>query len=525
MTGSILKQSIKNSLYLNIGSVSTAVVKLLFAGFQIRFLGVEAAGFLMLLDGITSMGTRFGGFGFATAALKKIAEFHGQKRYKEIKSTLGAVLSVDVFMGLIVAIGLIISFKWIFNWSKTDEVFFVDAQRATYIFALTFIIRQIKKSYGIVISAFQRYDIIALINTVIGLLTGAIGIIILMVFPTMTALATVICLIAFINASVTIMIVYRLTGELVFPIWNFRELKTMARFGGWAYLGTLSSLLISNADKFILTAFLGSQSLPYYVIGQRAITQVHTFLAGQSQFLFPMLAGKGEQIKEVVNNIEDRLRWFVAALSSITYGGLAIVAYPLLTILIGEDFAKIAFAPFLIACIQGFLVSTNIVSFHLNWAKGYGAPNAVTGIMAGILVATTMVILTPQFGIIGISLAQLWSGVTSFALIYWTARMNKNVNWRKIIRPLLTPTMTFLLFLTSALIIYPLHGTIDKVLIFILIFVLVIINIAIGVLLENKLFSKYDCFSTLRKVFTLVLEKIIIIWNGLFIFSIYQKKK
>ncbi len=506
---SLLKQSITNSFFLNVGSVSSVIIALLFAGFQIRFLGVEAAGFLMLLESITSMSTRFGGFGFGTAALKKIAEYHGQKKYKEIKYTLSAVLCVDCILGLIVAIGLIIGFRWIFNWSKTADVFFEDAQRATYFFALTFILRQIKKTYGVVFSAFQRYDIIALINTVVGLLTGGIGIITLMIWPTMTAIAIVIFVIAFINFSVTIVMVYRLTGEVVFPIWNYEELKTMGKFGGWVYLGTLSSILVANADKFILTSFLGSQSLPYYVIGQRVVTQVHTFLSGQSQFLFPMLASKGEQIKEIVNNIEDRLRWFVAALSSIAYGSLALVAYPLLTMLIGEDFAKIALVPFLIACIQGFLASSAIVTFHINWAKGNGAPNSLMNLASGILVSVTMVLLTPIFGIIGTSIAQLWVGITSFALIYWAARINKNVNWWEIIRPLLTPTTTFLLFFIGAIIIIPLFSTYSIIYQLILIFALAIFALMIGGLIEEKLFYRYMCINTLKKVVTMVYKKVV----------------
>ena len=293
MATSILRRSIKNSFYLNIGSGSSAIIALLFTGFRIRFLGVEAAGFLILIETVMSLSTRFGGFGFGTAAIRKIAVYNEKKQFKEIRSTLAAVLFIDILLGLFIGGALIIGFNWIFKWSKTSEILFTDAYYATVLISISFVLRQLFKTYGVVFSALQRYDITALINTVFGLLAGGIGIIILMLWPTMTALAIVTFSLSLIHACINIVIVRKLVGGVVFPRWNYKELKSMAVFGGWAYFGTLSLTLLNGADRIILTSFLGSQSLPYYNIGQKVVSQVHTFLTGQSQFLFPMLASQG----------------------------------------------------------------------------------------------------------------------------------------------------------------------------------------------------------------------------------------
>ena len=513
MAASLLKQSIRNSFYLNVGSGSSAIIALLFAGFRIRFLGIEAAGFLMLLESITSMSTRFGGFGFGTAALRKIAVYNDQIKFKEMRSTLGAVLFIDALVGLIVAIVVIIGFSWIFKWSRTSVLMYTDAYTATIFIGMAFVLRRLFITYGVVFSALQRYDITALINTIFGLLSGGIGIITLMVFPTMTALAIVTFLLVLIHACVNIVMVRKLIGGVVFPRWNFKELKSMASFGGWAYFGTLSSMLVNGADRIILTTFLGSQSLPYYVIGQKVVTQVHAFLAGQSQFLFPMLASQGERIKDVVHNIEDRLRWFVAALSSVAYGGLALVAYPLLTMLIGEDFAKIALIPFLIACIQGFLISSAIVSYHISWAGGHGAPNAVMSLITGLLVAGSMVLLTPKFGIIGASIAQLWVGITSFALIYWVARLNGKIYWWGIFRPIISPAVMLSILFIGAMTSLRMHDKNDTLWFFLMISISTLFALGFGIFIESKLFRHYGCIQTVRSVIEIVFKQIVIVWK------------
>ena len=159
----------------------------------------------------------------------------------------------------------------------------------------------------------------------------------------------------------------------------------MSGFGSWAYVGSLSSILFGGLDKLILTNFLGSSSLPYYVIGQRVVSQVHAFLNGQCQFLFPMLAAYGEKTAEIVKNVEDRLRWFIAFLGAIIYGGFAAFAWLLLSKLVGIQFAEMALLPFLLACLQGFFHAQAIVPYQLSWAEGRGAPNALYTLMTGIL--------------------------------------------------------------------------------------------------------------------------------------------
>ena len=512
MAKSLFKQSITNSFYLNVGSGSSAIIALLFTGFKIRFLGVEAAGFLILFDSITSMGTRFGGFGFGTAALRKIAVYNDQKKFKEMRSTLAAVLFIDMLLGLVIGTAMIIGFPWIFKWSKTSEILLSDAYNATIFLGVSIVLRQLFKTYSVVFSALQRYDIIALINTIFSLLTGCIGIITLIFFPTMTALAIVTFLLVLIHACVNIEVVRKLTGGFVFPKWNLRELKSMAKFGVWVYFGTLSSMLVNGADRIILTTFLGSQSLPYYEVGQKVVIQVHTFLAGQSQFLFPMLASKGERIKDVLNKIEDRLRWFVTTIASIVYGSIALVAYPLLTILIGEDFAKIALVPFVIACMQGFFLSISIVPYHISWARGHGAPNAVMTIVAGVLIFGTTVLLTPNYGILGASIAQLWVGITSFTLIYWVARLSEKVNWWGIFRPLISPAIIFLILFMGSIIYFEMLNS-GWIVWSIKVGVSISCALIIGFYIENVIFHKYRCIETVKNVITFLFEKIVVVWG------------
>ncbi|MDA8085696.1 MAG: oligosaccharide flippase family protein, partial [Nitrospiraceae bacterium] len=386
MPGNLLRKAVRNSTASSIGAMAGFAAALLFAGFRIRMLGVERAGYLMLLDGITSMTAAVGGFGLGTAAIRKMAVFEGRRELSGIRATLGVVLFAGIAVGVAVAALATLAFPWIFKWSRMGAAFRADAFGATALAGLSFLARQVYASYETVLPAMQRYDLIALVNSLFSFLTSGLGFLTVLFYPAMTPLALLVFSLSVIRALCSMALVRYLTGMAVLPKLDLAELVSMGAFGGWVYAGSFSSLLTGAADRMALTTLLGSRSLPYYVIGQNVVKRVHALIAGQSDFLFPMLAGAGEHTAAVVKRVQDRLRWFVTFVSAVLYGGLALMAYPLLYKLVGPGFARLALLPFVLACFQGFLWSIDIVPYQVSWAEGRGAPNAVLSLVQGLLV-------------------------------------------------------------------------------------------------------------------------------------------
>ena len=202
----------------------------------------------------------------------------------------------------------------------------------------------------------------------------------------------------------------------------------------------------------------------------------------------------------------------MAALSSIAYGGLALVAYPLLTMLVGEDFAKIALIPFLIACLQGFFLSISIVPYHISWAGGHGAPNAVMAIVTGVLVSGTTVLLIPKYGIIGASIAQLWVGMTSFALIYWVARLNGKTYWWGMLRPLISPAIMLLILSMGSIISFKmLHNS--WMVWSLAVGASILCALLVGFYVENIIFHKYRCIETVKNVIAFLFAQTVVVWD------------
>ena len=506
----MLKEAVRHSTFTTVGSLANAFIGLLFAGLTIRFLGNQRAGFLLLIQSIVSISATTGGLGLGMAAIRRIAVLEGQGKLSEVRACLGVVLSVNLFVGLIVAALLPLLFPWVFRWSRTDVVFRSDAFWACVLLALTFVVQQISSAYSIVFPGMRRYDVVAVLGTVSGLLAGGGGLLVLSINRTMTALAALSLFSSVLILAVNVLLANRLVQAMIIPTWNLSELRSMLRFGGWVYLGQVFSLLGGNFDKILITNFLGSAGLPYYAIGQRLVSQVHTLLTSQSQYLFPMLAAKGEQMSSAVKKVEDRLRWFIGFISAMIYGGLAIMAYPLLAKLVGDGFARQSVVLFVLACVQGFLLAQAIVPYFVSLGEGRAAPNTVLTVVTTALIFATMLLLIPRLGLLGAGLAQLWYVFFSIAYVYWVDRAGGRFTWPLMVRPWISPLIVAVICLITTLGGWRLQHLGWGY--FVLGMAGLCFAFTAGILVEKYLYAEYRCLETLRAAVQIVARRLVPGW-------------
>ena len=428
----MLGQSVHNFVFSAFGTVSSLVLGFLFAGLSIRFLGEARAGYLMLLQSLIGLQAALGGFGLGVPAVRRIAILHKNAEFSQARTIAGSVVAVNLTTGVVVALLLISLFPKVFVWSRLERGYRPDAFLATVLIGITFLLSQWASAWQTVYQALQRYDLLTGFATTFGMLNGLIGILVLSRAPSLTAAAAVSLGMATLQLGVGAFFTKRLLHGTPWYGWSWREVRPMLSFGGWTYLGGIGNTLFMNMDRLVLTTFLGSAALPYYALPQRIFAQIHSALTSYFQFLFPMLGSLGDGATQAIENLDDRLRWFVAMLSGAAYTGLALLGPTLLAHLVSRDFADRANIPLLLVCVQGFVHAQNIVPYYTSWAAGQGRPNAVMALFHGLLVISTAVVLIPKLGYVGASLAQLWILVIVIVHSIWVCRIlsRQRLSWR-----------------------------------------------------------------------------------------------
>lgn len=504
----LLHRAVRNSVFTGLGSVSTFVVGFVFAGLTIRYLGEARAGYLLALQAVIGLSSLLGGFGLGTPSIRRIAILHNQDDLTTARGVVGSVATVNIGTGLLLSLLIILFFPTVFAWTRLDVAHFSDAFWATLFVSGSFLLAQMASSWQAVYEALQRYDLVTGLATAFGLLSGAVGIVVLTLSPTMSAIASAHLAIGAIRLGCDAYLVKRLLNRVPMPTWKWNEIRSMLGFGGWTYLGSLGIFLFTNADRLILTTFLGSAALPYYAVPQRLYLQIHGALTGQSQFLFPMLSAFGDEAAAQIERVEDRLRWFVALLSGMTYTLLTLVGTSILSRLVSPAFARQATLPLVLACLQGFCHAQMIVPYYSIWAVGDARPNSILPLMNGILVIATSVVLIPRLGFVGASLAQLWVVVIVIVHTFWVRRIIspqlRSWNW---LSTLISPSLMILTWLLATRIgIFFL--TPGPITFGIIILIGGVVGLVVVWLIEHIFFPKRDRWITLLRALEIMINRI-----------------
>jgi len=506
---SFLDRAVRNFIFSGAGTVGTFVVGLLFAGLTIRYLGLQRAGFFMTLVALTGLNSFIGDVGLGTPAVRRVAVLNAEGTLSTARDVVGSVCTVSFFSSLVVALPVIIFFATIFRWSKLDFVYQGDAFWATLFTMGSFLLAQTTNPWRSTYNALERFDLTSALNVTFGFLTGILGISILILLPTMTALAMVRFAVNVLRFCVDAYFMRRLLHHTPWPTWAWKEIKPLMGFGGWVYIGTIGNLLLGRANGLILTAFLGSAALPYYELPQRIYSQVHNAIASTCQFLFPMFSSFGTEAGVHIKRLEDRLRWFVALASATAYLGIALILPGLLAYIITPEFASLVRLPLYLACIQGFFQAQDIIPYYSSYAMGFGKPNSVIQLVQGILVSLTALLLTPRMGFVGASIAQLWVVVVVMAHIIWIRRLiSPAENWFGWLRAFVSPTIMVCswILITSILVRVipsaPVYHYFAASLGGLMGFLLLI-------LVERSVFPDYQRWTTLKEVVAMPLRKVV----------------
>lgn len=421
-TSPLLHRTVRNSIFIALGTLSTFAIALVFAGLTIRYLGEARAGYLMSLQALLSLNSLLGGLGLGAPLTRRVAAAHAKGDLHVAGAAVGSICILNLAIGVLSSVVVLSLFSTVFAWSRLDPVYASEAFWATALVLGAFVLGQVAGTWRAVFEATQRYDLMTSLATVFGILSGASGIAVLTVAPSMVTLSAAGLLVAIAQIICSAYWIQRLLGKLPALAWDWDEVRPMLRFGGWAFFGSLGGFLFTSFDRLVLTSILGSAALPYYAVPQRFYGQIHTMLATQCQFIFPTFSAFGDQAVARMGAVEDRLRWFVAVLSGASFTTLALAGPLLLSKLVSPEFADRAAVPLAIACAQGFFHAQMIVPYFGSWAAEYAAPNTVAQIMNGTLVAGSAILLVPRYGVVGASVAQLWVAVVVVGHSVWLRR-------------------------------------------------------------------------------------------------------
>jgi O-antigen/teichoic acid export membrane protein len=337
----MLKKALQNTFWTGTGAFFNLVLSIAFAGLTIRWLGLQDAGFALLVQAVTGMNSAVTSLGFYTAGVRYISEAEGRGDRDEGRRVVETMLACAFVLNVLVAGLVFFMAPLLARWSSyTGDM---DLVR-TYVglTAAASVLQGISVSLKSPLEAMQRYDILTKRDMILGLGYGVLCLTLLRFFPSLVTLGVM--QLAFAAASVAVFgtCFTRIFGYLPRPLINWAMTRKLWAFGRWSYVNGLGTMLIDNADRILVSGFFSAAALPLYSMGKRGFAIGHGLIAGQSVYLFPMFSSLTEDKREKAIAVEPKIRWFVTALSVGFYSAMILAGPPLLNLLVGNDFGYMA---------------------------------------------------------------------------------------------------------------------------------------------------------------------------------------
>lgn len=386
-------------------------------------LGAEAYGIYALVMGFVAYSFTFN---VGRAITKYVAAYHANNQTERIGEVLSNTLMINVVVGFLSAGALALSANvLVTRVLKITPDLQAHARLAFYLASIGLLLTMISQVFSAVPQAVHRFDIYALITTIVGILTiGGNGLLVWFGYGAAVLVGW--------NAGVTgfSCLIYFLASRRLLPDarLTFRLKKDLLvgilRFSSAVIAYQILANILLLFERSWLTRTLGPAAVTFYVVPMTIAIYIHFFISSLTLVMFP-LASEADAKKDVTRLLRVYTRAFkyismIVLFMTVT---LAVGSYRILMNWMGPEFASRSSRVLAIQAVFFGLLAWVIISWQLS--DGFGRPgrNAVL-VLAWIIIAVPIMIwLTPTSGVVGMAYGRLASALTIPVYVFLTERV------------------------------------------------------------------------------------------------------
>lgn len=385
----------------------------------VRGLGVEQFGVYALVLGFISYSFTFN---IARSIIKYVSEFKVTNDTKKISEIISTAFWLNLLVGIIGMIIIVVFSKWfVVNLLKIEDKLQGEAVNALYLASIIILAGTTAQVFSSIIQAIHRFDIYSFI-TVVNTSVLTVGNIILVWY----------------KQKMEVLMVWTLfmtfLGSLIFFFFSRRLLPDFKL--SFSFSGKIISLVLKYSFAVIITqtlgnimviferswitSKLGSEAVTYYVIPLNLGIYVHAFVSSITLVILP-LSSEIEALgdKEKLLTIYTKASKIVLVLAAFLCLTLINGRNLILRLWVGSDFSEKSSETLIAHALTFSLLAISIISFQV--IEGIGLPKVSAVIVFGwfILSIPLMILLTNDYGILGVGAGRLMGAFILIPAIFY----------------------------------------------------------------------------------------------------------
>jgi O-antigen/teichoic acid export membrane protein len=444
---------LKRNLIANyLGQGWSALMGLAFIPLYIKYLGIEAYG-LIGLFALLQAGLGLLDMGITPTLSREMARFTaGSQSRESIRDLLRSIEIIAICIAIIIACGVALGAVWIAtSWLRAESLSTDGIAKALTIMGVVTALRFIEGIYRSAIVGLQRQVLFNAINSAMATLRGlgAVGIL-AMVSPTIGAFFIWQGFVSFATLTILAATTYHTLskGERS-GRFSWSALRRIWRFAGGMLGITVLTLLLTQADKILLSKLLSLSDYGHYTLAATAAGVLYMLITPITQAIFPRLCElhvrddkialaetyhQGAQLVSVVAGS--------AAIVIIVYSETCLVLWTQ-NIELGQQIA-----PLLSILMLGNLLNGLMwMPYQLQLAHGWTSLAVRINIVAVVAIIPAILMVVPRYGAEGA--AWVWVGLNTGYLLLGALFMYRRIlqeeKWQWYMHDVLKPLIAALL--------------------------------------------------------------------------------
>jgi len=415
--------NVKNSIW-NLANVMIYPISFLAATpLFINQMGASTFGVWMLLNSYVYISLNLIGFGLPNSITAHIAESIGLGSLKKLYGYVNAASRLLGMMALgMIMLTFIMWLLYLHGFYLFDEGIMKILIIATLLIAIKFP----EILYQSIFKGRERFDLAGIFNISNRMLALGLQVIIVLAGYGLYEMFAATLLINTLLVIIQAVVVYR-SFKTYRPTFftKLEERIALYRFGFWTWLQTVIGVAAYQLDRFVVAAFLGTETVAYYVLATTIANQFHLAFEAVVGWLFPKVARMKEVIKDTRVYFHT-LRSFSVGLSLLGILVIYVLSQPVFLFWLGpETFHNMIGFFYLFLVFEAFLILTIVPKFYLNGIK---AMRLVTS-MEFVYKASMIVGLCALFAIYGTAESLIWGQILALVITvpFTFALLNQSV--------------------------------------------------------------------------------------------------
>ena len=405
----LFRRGFRNSVFSLSEYISIPILYIVITPILVKYLGLNRYGILMLASAVTGV-VGILNLGTSEATVKYVSLYRGRNDEIGIARSIKATYSINFVLSiLMVIIVLSLAPFLVHNVFKISSNDINIAISALQIASIGLGLKTITGVFNAVLRGLERYDLTSKINIASISLTMIASAVLAAIGYGIIEIVISNVLINLLTLIIFFFTVRRFIKSInLKPIFNKSSIKEVLNFGFFSWLQGIAAMISSQADRLIVTSFIGTEALAIYSIALQVGQQVHGIVGTGLAFLFPMISSQNEMSNRDTLKKTYKKSFMFSIISSIVIAGfLLLTSKFLLTIWMGTDFAEKSYVVVNILVLAYFFLALNVVPYYMLLGLGEVRFIALTNILSGLLTLTGFFILIPIWGLKGAAIGNI----------------------------------------------------------------------------------------------------------------------